>query len=285
MFQWFERDHSKLHLPDYRDRISVFLWVILATLAVGIFLQLPARTLTWTIFGSPLTLDVNTSTLLGIPLVILATSGMAAIIRAHPRYLRGELRHTWILWALPSAVVLTAAMLLPVLPTRVTWLGGLAITGVVLAVVSIAIYHTIDEDDPAYRVARLLLNLATYVIALLLFLLVYQTRTRSLFSGTVTVLIATLLAVEILRSGGHVRLRQVVQYGLLCGLILGEITWALNYWRLPGLTGGLVLLVSFYLVVGLAQQDLAGTLRRQVVIEFLVIAGIALALIVIFAPR
>lgn len=276
---------SKLHLPDYRDRISVYLWVILATLAIEFVVQLPARTLTWTIFGSPLTVDVTTATLLGIPLVILAASGMEAIVRAHPRFLRGELRHTWILWALPSALVLTAATLLPILPTRLTWLIGLVATGAALAIVSIATYHTIDDEDPAYHVARILLNLATYATALLLFLIVYQTRTRSLLSGTLTVIIATLLALEILRGGSHARLRHVVQYGLLCGLILGEATWALNYWQLPGLTGGLLLLVLFYLVVGLSQQNLAGTLRRQVVVEYLVIAAIALAVILFFAPR
>lgn len=278
-------DCSELHLPDYRDRISVYLWVILAALAIEFFVRLPARTLTWTIFGSPLTIDVTTSTLLGIPLLILAASGMEAIVRAHPRYLRGELRHTWILWALPSALVLTASTLLPLLPTRLTWLAGLAAAGIALAVVSIAIYHTIDEADPAYHGARLLLNLATYATALLLFLLVYQTRTRSLFSGTVTVLIATLLALEILRGGSHAQLRQIVQYGLLCGLILGEATWVLNYWQLPGLTGGLLLLVLFYLAVSLSHQDLAGTLRRQIVIEYLIIAGIALAVILLLAPH
>ncbi len=274
-----------MHLPDYRDRISVYLWVIIAALAIEVFLQLPARTLTWTVFGSPLSVDLTTPTLFGVPLVILAASGMEAIVRAHPRFLRGELRHTWILWALPSALVLTAVVLLPVLPTRITWLGGLIATGTALALVSVAVYHTIDEEDPAYRGARLLLNLATYAIALLLFLLVYQTRTRSLLSGTVTVAIATLLAMEILRGGTRAPLRHIVQYGLLCGLILGEATWALNYWQLPGLTGGLLLLVLFYLVVGLSQQDLAGTLRRQVVIEYLVIAGIALSVILLFAPR
>ncbi len=276
---------SELHLPDYRDRISVYLWVMLAALAIEFFVQLPARTLTWTIFGSPLTVDVTTSTLLGIPLLALTASGMEAIVRAHPSFLRGELRHTWILWALPCALVLTASTLLPLLSTRVTWLAGLAATGTALALVSIAIYHTIDNDDPAYHIARLLLNLATYATALLLFLLVYQTRTRSLFSGTVIVLIATLLALEILRGGSHAGLRQIVQYGLLCGLILGEATWALNYWQLPGLTGGLLLLVLFYLVVSLSQQDLAGTLRRQIVVEYLIIAGVALALIFLLAPH
>jgi hypothetical protein len=34
-------------------------------------------------------------------------------------------------------------------------------------------------------------------------------------------------------------------------VILGEITWALNYWPLTGWTGGAVLLIAFYLVAGL----------------------------------
>ena len=49
-------------------------------------------------------------------------------------------------------------------------------------------------------------------------------------------------------------------YGAIVGLLLGQITWALNYWPLlPGLTGGLLLLLSFYLTVGIAQQGLPRT--------------------------
>ena len=74
-------------------------------------------------------------------------------------------------------------------------------------------------------------------------------------------------------------------YGVVVGLLLGEMTWALNYWPLlPGLTGGLLLLLSFYLAVGIALQGLQGRLSRRVSLEFAVFAAVALVLIAIFGP-
>jgi hypothetical protein len=68
-------------------------------------------------------------------------------------------------------------------------------------------------------------------------------------------------------------------------VLLGEATWALNYWPLlPGLTGGLLLLLSFYLAVGIAQQALQQRLNQRVLLEFAVFAMVALILIVIFGP-
>ncbi len=66
--------------------------------------------------------------------------------------------------------------------------------------------------------------------------------------------------------------------------MLGEVTWALNYWVLPGLTGGLLLLLIFYLLIGIAQHGLQGRLTRRVMIEFAVFAVVALILIALVGP-
>ena len=53
---------------------------------------------------------------------------------------------------------------------------------------------------------------------------------------------------------------------------------------LPGLTGGLLLLLIFYLMVGIAQQGLLGRLTRRVVMEFVVFAVVALVLMALVGP-
>lgn len=278
-----------MQAPDYRDRVSIYLWVILAMLAAELFLQLPTRTLTWIILGTPLSVEINSSTLLAVPLLVLAASGVEAVVRAHPLAQAGELPHTWILWSLPCALVLTAAQLLPLISGRITWLAVLALIGALLAAISIIIYHTIDERDRYYRLSRVALNFITYAVVLLLFLIVYQSRARSILSGTVTAAIGALLTIELLRgaesTAQSVTLRQVLTYGLLCGLVLGEATWALNYWQLPSLTAGFLMLLMFYLLVGLAQQGIGGAWRRTVALEFLAIGAVGCLLIWQFAPR
>ncbi len=76
----------------------------------------------------------------------------------------------------------------------------------------------------------------------------------------------------------------VAIYSAITGLVLGQATWALNYWRLDSLTGGLVLLVLFYDVVGLSQYGLQGTIKRRIVLEYAPITITAMALIWEFAP-
>jgi len=68
-------------------------------------------------------------------------------------------------------------------------------------------------------------------------------------------------------------------------LILGQVTWALNYWSsLNKLTGGLLLLLIFYVLVGIAQQGLQNRLNRRVLVEFAVFAVVALLLIAVVGP-
>ena len=136
-----------------------------------------------------------------------------------------------------------------------------------------------EVGQKGYRRGRAVLNALAYGCALLLFVIVYQTRTRSLLSGTMVAATATLLTIELVRSSTP-NSGTVISYGLAVGLVLGQVTWALNYWPIDELTGGLVLALIFYLMVGIAQQGLQGRLRRRVVIEY---AGFALAALILIA--
>ncbi len=77
----------------------------------------------------------------------------------------------------------------------------------------------------------------------------------------------------------------MITYGVIVGLVLGQVTWALNYWSsLNGLTGGLLLLLIFYLLVGIAQQGLQNRLNSRVMFEFVIFTLVALLLIAVVGP-
>jgi len=307
-------------LVDYRDRASVLVWVALMGLVAQRVLALPSREITSTVLGSPITLTITTNTILGVLLAGLVASGTEAVVRTHPRSrggaggqagsptslqrseitLRGstgtgsELRgqqldliltrgNHWVFWALPVALVVVALLLLPVTPSQSYWLLGLILTGVALGLSMAGIYYTIDPFARGYRRARLGMNALTYGVALVLFLVVYRSRARSIVSATEVMLVSGLLALELLRGSGRPTLL-ITLYAGITGLLLGQVTWALNYWRLASLTAGLVLLVVFYDVVGLAQNALQGRIGRRVLIEYGLITIGAMALIWKFAP-
>ncbi|MGN6563667.1 MAG: DUF5656 family protein, partial [Thermomicrobiales bacterium] len=70
-------------------------------------------------------------------------------------------------------------------------------------------------------------------------------------------------------------------YALAGGVILGEITWALNYWPLTGWTGGALLLIAFYLLAGLILAQVREGLRRRDLLEYGLSGAIMFALVVI----
>ena len=304
-----------MNLVDYRDRASVLVWVMLMGLAAQRFLTLPARAFTATLFGSPITLTITSNTVLGVLLAGLVASGTEAVVRAHPRSQRAPRGRTregaggdsgralpriigasqgaactsaaegdhWVFWGLPIALIAVAVLVLPSAPSLVYWLLGLIATGVALGLSMSGIYYTVDPFQAGYRRARLGMNALTYATALVFFLVVYRTRVRSIVSATEVLAVSSLLALELLRGSARPTVL-VALYAGIAGLILGQATWALNYWRLDSLTGGLVLLILFYNVVGLSQHALQGPIRRRVLLEYGLITIAAMALIWEFAP-
>jgi len=270
---------------EFRGRVSVVAWALVAATAISLFIRLPAVfVMDFVALGSPISIQISDTTLMAAFLALLAASGTESAIRTHPRFCREDARWaTWGYWALPAAVSILAVILIPQLPSRIAQAGGLLAHGLLMTLALFALYATVDQGASGFRRGRVFLNVLAYACALALFLLVYQTRIRSLLSGSVVALTATLLAVELLRSTTQ-RRDLILSYALIVGLVLGETTWALNYWTLPGLTGGLLLLLVFYLIVSLAQHALQGHLTRRVIVEFALFAIFALILIAVVGP-
>ena len=182
--------------------------------------------------------------------------------------------------------ILGAALLLILLasaPTLAVWVGSLVLAGVGISLVVSAEYNGISPAAPDYPLARLALNMLAYLLAFILFTIVYHTRTRSLVTATLTLLTAALMALDLL-SAADVPLRRVLLFAGIVGLIVGESTWAVNYWQISAWVGGLFLLLIFYVAVNVAHQYLLGRLRVSIMAEFAVITVIVLAIILLRAP-
>jgi hypothetical protein len=187
-------------------------------------------------------------------------------------------------WLTPGLLVFLATLWLSQLPLALGWwLVGVGATGVLLYSVVLAEYHTIDPRDSQYELARVWLNLVVYGLAFGFFVLVYQTRARSILSATELMLVSVLLAASLLRAGSSQAGRTWLYAGVTA-LVMGQSMWALNFWRVPPLTAGLWLLLIFYLFTGVAQQRLFGRLTRRALIEFGVVIAAGLFFILRFAP-
>ena len=267
----------------YRERASIVATLVVLGLILAAFLQFPTWATDLTVLGSPLTVSISQTALMAALLVGITCAGTDAIVRSHPTARRIEARYSFVTWALPGLTTLLATVLLPQAPTQLYRLVGFVATGLILVLVISAEYYTVDPGDHRYLAARLSLNAWAYLLALILFVLIYSAKARSLLSATGVTLVSTLLALEFLRSAGR-GFGRTALYAAIAGLCTGEIIWAMNYWRISGITGGLILLLGFYVFTGLANQQLQARLTRRVLIEYAVVALVGLIILLRFGP-
>lgn len=270
--------HLWSSLVETLNRISVTLGLVLLGLVLFLVVDLPARTFAFVLFGSPLTVQLSVQWLRAMLAAGLAVAGTHSVVSAHPLAGHSQRRAGFTAWIVPGLIGFLAPFLLPLAPDLRYWLGGLGVTAVLIASVILLEYHTTDPRVPNYAVARLALNLLTYGVALAAFVLIYRSKARSLVTATATAIVSALMVLSLLQVVNQ-PMRRMALYAVLAGLVMGQSTWALNYWRIQPLTGGVLLLLFFYVVVGVAQQHLQGLLTRRVLVEFLAVAAVGVWLI------
>ena len=269
------------------DRLSLLTSLVLVGLTLSLLLDLPTYRVEFSFLGSEASLTISGAWLIALLLAALTAAGMNSIARTHPRV---HLVQTWyvvILWVLPALIAITATILLSFADVRAYGAYALALVvaaGVFFVAVVLAQYITIDLTDRWYSAARLGLNLATYLIGLILFATIYSLKVRSLYSATALGIVAALLALELLRGSESDFLRTWL-YAFAIGLVMSEIVWSLNYWNMSGFIGGAFLLIFFYAFAGLVQQYLWNRLNRIVLVEYAMIFFGAIALLFWLRPQ
>lgn len=255
------------------EQLSLLAGMSVLGLTLSLLLVLPARTINFAFLGSQAGVVFSGALLFALLLSVMTAAGVESIMRAHPRVHLSATQYTVILWILPCMLVAGTTLVLPLLrdsaPFAFLTIVG---AGVLLVLVVIGEYVTIDLQDPAYAFARLGLNLVVYLVALALFQTIYALKLRSILSSPIIGIFAALLALELLRAS-EADVRRTWLYAATVGLALGEALWALNYWNVTPLLGGVTLLVLFYLLTGFAQQYLMHRLNWRTVLEFAIVTA------------
>jgi hypothetical protein len=266
--------------PLNRDHLSVLVAVLLLGNVLFRFIELPEQVWRLQVFGSPLEIVVTGTSLLIALMVGLICTGTNLILHDHPHVDRFPERPIYLSWILPGAVAGLAAYLLARAPTWEVWVGGLLLTAVGISLTIAAEYAAFSPDAPGYSMARLALNVLVYLLSFVLFTIVYQTRSRSLITATMMTGIAMLLALDLL-SVADAPLRRILLFTGVVGLVIGESTWALNYWRSSTWVGGVFLLLEFYILVNLAHQHLLERLSVSTLLEFGVVIAVVLIIVLL----
>lgn len=198
---------------------------------------------------------------------------------------KGELGwsyHGFTAWISAILLVTPGLLLVQLMPEVLLQIvmGMAAAAGILL----LSLGEALRPDRRLSQHGRFVSNLIFYLMVYILFALIYQTKLRGLITATSAGGIALLGGLELLRAGPEGRRldRKLGGLAALGGLIIGEVAWVLGYWPVGGLVGGALLLLSFYVMVGLLQGIRDGSLSRNLLLEYGVV-GAAGLLVILFA--
>ncbi|GMQ78975.1 MAG: hypothetical protein BMS9Abin02_1524 [Anaerolineae bacterium] len=266
-----------------RDRLSVLTGVIVLAMALARFMETPSRPLSTTILGSTAGVNLSAATLAPLLIGGLGITAAESLIRSHPLARSGRISRTAIYWIIPGLISLALASWLISVENLGLWTAGIIVSAILVPVALAAEYLSIGPSVKKRIILQWGQRLLVYLVALILFTRIFDWRARTILSGTAVLFVAAILAARLYWMILADRANTIL-YGLVAGILLGQLTWVLNYWPLSSLQGGVILLITFYLIVGLTEQFLAGRLTRQVTVEHVSLALIGLLLVAAVVP-
>jgi len=164
--------------PLDRNRLSVLIAVLLLGGVLFRFIELPEHVWKLRPLGSPLEIHVTGAWLLVAVMVGLVCTGTNLILHGHPRLQEHFERPIYVAWILPGVVAGLSAYVLAGALSWPVWVGALLLVGIGISLVVSAEYSVISPDSSSYPTARLSLNMLAYLLAFVLFTVIYHTRAQ-----------------------------------------------------------------------------------------------------------
>ena len=190
--------------------------------------------------------------------------------------------------AVPALLVIGFTLFIQIFENGIVQTLIIAPAALSFAAVYWAQLHSIEVTDRYFSLSNTILNIISHLCAFLLFATIYGLKIRSVISATAVGVVTLLLVFELLSrdAAWHRAMKLPVEgrrstimlLSVVCGLLLAELTWGLNYWAaLTTLIGGAFLLVAFYVTYGLISHYVDHKLTRQTILEFSVVGLVGIA--------
>lgn len=181
-------------------------------------------------------------------------------------------------WIFPAVAIGAGLMMIAIYHDRRWWYIAPVVVWLAILVGTIARALLAEPEGFGHDVARTSLTVVTYVITFILLAMIYINKLRSVFSASAVAFVCFLLLLQMTDGEDAPLVRRLV-YAIVGGLIVGQVTWVINYWSATGWTGGAFLLAVFYLIGGLSAAQLRGGVQAFDVVEFGGVALVAIAIV------
>lgn len=248
------------NLPDV-ERISVLTGMITLVYVLTHFIDLPVQELNVQLPGIYLAVQININTWVGILVAGLTATAADWTFHDHPA-LKGSVLPYLILPALTAYVI---GFPLHQVPLGVIWWIVLALGMMVLSIVLVGEYISIDAEDIRQPFAAAGLTAVSFALFLIMATSMRSEETRLFLVLPGVALGAVLVSLRVL----HLRLHgQWLTYeSLLIAFIISQFTAALYYWPVTPVAYGVLIMGTTYALTSLFTNLVEEKTLRQTIIE------------------
>ncbi len=237
---------TREHLPS-ADRLSIVTATILLAYALSPYIQTPREALNLQLPGFLLQLPLNLNTLIAFIAAALAAAGTDWLISSHP--LIGTQRAAPHLF-IPALTAMVIGVPLSSLQMGFYWWAVFALGGLLLVLVMVAEYITVDINDHRHAIASVALTSVSFALYLIL---VIATHGAGLRLYLILAAIIPTIGLVVLRTL-NLRLngKWSVPWAMGIALVIGQLGLGLFYLPLKPLSYGLILTGSAYALTSIA---------------------------------
>ena len=260
---------NRSYLPS-ADRVGVLIASVLLAFALTRLIQSPRFTLTISLPGFYFAFPVTLGSVMSILTAALSATGMNWLTRGHPALgSKPNIEHIM----LPTLTTFVIGAPLTLLPDGTTWWVGFSFAAILLVIVFLAEYITIDPTAPTYGFARAGLTALGYALFLILATSLRFSGARMFVLVPAVFIVAALICLRILHLDGTDRWDFPWAIGI--GIVSAQISAGLHYWPLTPIQFGLALTGPLYALTMLSNSIAEEVPIRRAALGPAVIIGLA----------
>ncbi len=208
-------------------------------------------------------------------LVAFATDG---IVRRHPAWSGGP-RDALVYTFLPALGVLGSALFIDHAVEGYARPALAAVAALTVGTVAFGEYQTVDVRSRLYGPFRLVMAVATYLIAFSFYAVLFSRNDPLPLASAAVGAVSMLLALELLRESRLTGPSSILA-AIAIGISLAELRLVLYFLPLDGLLAGALLIIAFYLATGIVHHLLDHDLEWATAAEYAVVTIVASAAVI-----
>ncbi len=276
-----------MSIMPIHSKVGAIVLLIAIGLLSSFTLAWPTRIVHWHDFSFTL----SGRTLLGLVLLGIACAGTDFIVRgqttlqlqpqestsSHP-----AVRHPVLHWVLPAGWTTACWALLARPASLEKQVLYVAVASGVLALLIFTEYYAENAVKRWRPVARFAAQLFAYFVVALVYLAIHERIPAARIAADTVATASAFLFLRLLEEERY-PFPETLLSALGVGSSLGLLSWLL-YTRIASpVLYSFLLVVGLYVLTGLARQFLQGKLRREILLEYLLVGAVALLLLFLYA--